>query len=759
MEADGSADALDALAPRLAAQEKLPSAGAAAATLNIPTAPSLATPAADESKRFYIRLHSSSGRCKSGGFCGSACSGTPTCALARRVHHQEELTGLNTCTQLGANTSTAASKATSTAASKAESKAASTTASKAESKGASTTASTAVSNALSKATSKAVSTTASKAALRAASTAVSRTASTTALKAASQAVSTTASKVALKAASKAVSRTASTTASLKAASKAVSTTAPEAASSKAALKALSTTASKAASGTSPPLAASEHSDDPTAVAAAAAEEQKLLAASAAADATRGSPRQLIAAEVPHAHHKAWCSSLSYAEKLKHLLDGRSVRRSLLQKEPPSTASICGQFAIPNHFAMLEDADRVSFYKEAILREGFSPEQSESQSEKKQQSDSLSGLHVLEVGCGPLALLSLLAVQQGAARVDALELNPGVYQFASTFVQQIGINSSRPQASGGQEQQLQQQQRQQQRLRVFRCYSKLFPLTPRSAAIGAPAIVQTSSSAPRVSKSSAPGEAAAAAKPTGSAQLPEEQCYDLVLHEILGDFASQEGVADVIRDIQERSASIPRSIPFAARTFIGISELPSPCCIKYPASEHPERSVISPRERLLQSVGLRFGEALLSTQLKAIEELHFECTMATQMLQRRTLMFDVERQGLFAGFLAAIEVEIRPGRFFGPIYEGQCDSWYTNFVLLGREIRVCKGDRIRVKTEVNLTNFQREQHMGLKGRRWVSVSRPSYVFNGDVLSQNGHVEPFGPIIIDFDEQACCIHPTE
>ncbi|OEH77944.1 hypothetical protein cyc_05532 [Cyclospora cayetanensis] len=494
----------------LPSQEKLPSAGAAAATLNIPTAPSLATPAADESKRFYIRLHSSSGRCKSGGFCGSACSGTPTCALARRVHHQEELTGLNTCTQLGANTSTAASKATSTAASKAESKAASTTASKAESKGASTTASTAVSNALSKATSKAVSTTASKAALRAASTAVSRTASTTALKAASQAVSTTASKVALKAASKAVSRTASTTASLKAASKAVSTTAPEAASSKAALKALSTTASKAASGTSPPLAASEHSDDPTAVAAAAAEEQKLLAASAAADATRGSPRQLIAAEVPHAHHKAWCSSLSYAEKLKHLLDGRSVRRSLLQKEPPSTASICGQFAIPNHFAMLEDADRVSFYKEAILREGFSPEQSESQSEKKQQSDSLSGLHVLEVGCGPLALLSLLAVQQGAARVDALELNPGVYQFASTFVQQIGSE-----------------------------------------------------------------------KPTGSAQLPEEQCYDLVLHEILGDFASQEGVADVIRDIQERSASIPRSIPFAARTFIGISELPSPCCIKYP----------------------------------------------------------------------------------------------------------------------------------------------------------------------------------
>lgn len=58
-------------------------------------------------------------------------------------------------------------------------------------------------------------------------------------------------------------------------------------------------------------------------------------------------------------------------------------------------------------------------------------------------------------------------------------------------------------------------------------------------------------------------------------------YDMVIHEILGDFASQEGAADVIRDIQERSATIPQSIPFAARTFVGVSELPSPCCIKCP----------------------------------------------------------------------------------------------------------------------------------------------------------------------------------
>ncbi|CDJ67319.1 hypothetical protein ENH_00034540 [Eimeria necatrix] len=47
---------------------------------------------------------------------------------------------------------------------------------------------------------------------------------------------------------------------------------------------------------------------------------------------------------------------------------------------------------------------------------------------------------------------------------------------------------------------------------------------------------------------------------------------------------------------------------------------------------------------------------------------------------------------------------------------------------------------------------------LTGRRWVSVSRSSYTFSGEVLPQNGCSETFGPIVIDFDEQACCVQPT-
>lgn len=63
-----------------------------------------------------------------------------------------------------------------------------------------------------------------------------------------------------------------------------------------------------------------------------------------------------------------------------------------------------------------------------------------------------------------------------------------------------------------------------------------------------------------------------------------------------------------------------------------------------------------------------------------------------------------------------------GLFFGPVYEGQCDSWYTNMVLLGKEISVVKGDRIVLKTEANLTNFQMEQHMvSLVHGCWLSCS--------------------------------------
>lgn len=95
-------------------------------------------------------------------------------------------------------------------------------------------------------------------------------------------------------------------------------------------------------------------------------------------------------------------------------------------------------------------------------------------------------------------------------------------------------------------------------------------------------------------SKATGICSCASDPPTDHQGQQEQykgeLYDMVLHEILGDFASQEGAADVIRDIQERTGMIPRSIPFAARTFVGVSELPSPCCIKCPVRQFSAKAM-------------------------------------------------------------------------------------------------------------------------------------------------------------------------
>ncbi|KAL8430814.1 hypothetical protein ACSSS7_005697 [Eimeria intestinalis] len=703
---------------------------------------------------------------------------------------------------------------------------------------------------------------------------------------------------------------------------------------------------------------------------------------------------------------------------------------MMQKNSPSTATICTQFAIPNHV----DADRVAFYKEAIVWERPLSFQETCGGQQRQQQHSgglsqVAGLRVLEVGCGPLALLSVLALQQGATQVDALELNTTVHQFASTFTHQIGVGA----AVSHEEVPGKKQTQQQQRLRVFRCYSKLFPLSPKPAAASGPAAhavdrlsaaicaeadspvhggaelvrhdsswgtshaegarhtaphteaaaavfaalhtpddgeagcaqaaaptasilgfdrrvgpclmgsassagikgahgalkkgvlisadaaatqssetcfsaspssvppdaaprgaqlasrkaccfspaaeshfsgasvavpldtqakapsqcsgaasacsaancfsstvgtfcgadISTSSpstAAPAVATSDSPSDqptlASATAAPLhafpaapaginnfrglrdvvqslkpcrkgrhslldrAGATVPpgmqrhcnsrsksirkgfctrpsqilhrrnrdpgacsrgsrseknQEQrqqhfqrkqqhrgcCYNLILHEILGDFASQEGAADVIRDIQSRTNSIPKSIPFAARTFIGISELPSPCCVKYPVGTSAKLREKRPGNNLaVFKCSQRTRPCLMigGRQQKRASNRSSPCFSSRNCYHQFAVPGDgyfvdeqedtgLERSCCAWVFKASEHAErsvlsprsrlLQSGLFFGPVYEGQCDSWYTNMVLLGRDIRVSRGDIIRVSTEANLTNFQRE----------------------------------------------------
>lgn len=118
---------------------------------------------------------------------------------------------------------------------------------------------------------------------------------------------------------------------------------------------------------------------------------------------------------------------------------------------PAHPFVC---AIDCRQAMLQDEDGVRFYKQAILwkmpttlkeqeqkkhlqEEGPHESLQESPNLKAQQQQQpqrlqqklhshVTGLRILEIGCGPLALLSLLAVQQGAAQVDAVEVSCSMF---------------------------------------------------------------------------------------------------------------------------------------------------------------------------------------------------------------------------------------------------------------------------------------------------------------------------------------------
>ncbi|PFH36888.1 hypothetical protein BESB_033460 [Besnoitia besnoiti] len=314
--------------------------------------------------------------------------------------------------------------------------------------------------------------------------------------------------------------------------------------------------------------------------------------------------------------------------------------------------------------------------------------------------------------------------------------------------------------------------------IHSCYSKLFPLPPPHLAPkpwGEAAAFPLASTAPALSQGGARTPPAAGAAPRRAARRlasppsaplsatparPPACYYEMIIHEILGDFASQEGAADVYLDIQRRLGYCPRSIPTAATTCVAPCTFPTRENVPYQASEHPERTIFSPRRRLFQSVGLQFSSLLLCDALLPMEQLRFEEPMERQMLQRRRLEFTVTRAGKFAGFVAGIDVEIRPGRHFGTVFERQCDSWYTNIVLLGKEIDVRRRDRITLFTVADLKNYQLDTVSHGVGKKkqavQLEVSRPTYTFQGFVERKDeGVIAEFGPVLIDYDEQASCV----
>lgn len=388
---------------------------------------------------------------------------------------------------------------------------------------------------------------------------------------------------------------------------------------------------------------------------------------------------------------AYFPDWSLNQKLDLLLKmGIVATTKVNESEEVHTLSICGQFAEENHLAMLQDSDRVSYYRKAMNWTGEA---------KSGGKKLVEGRRILEIGTGPICLLSINAVNAGAQHVVALEASRPSHCRAKKFVEAIGMSH---------------------KIDILHGYSKRVP-------------------------------AALFKNP------------EVVIHEIIGDFASQEGVADALLDVQERTGSIPLSIPFGAETLICPASLPEPEHFLYPAHSYEGRSILSPRRILLQSVRLNTSHLLLCEDFQAFETLKFQDPMKDQMEQRRVLNFVISRPGCMAGLLAVIKIEIYPGVFFGTFRNGETDSWYTSLVLLPEEVKVEPGDTICVESCADMRNYSKvrsskqPQKSGSKtDSRPVLVSKPTYSFTVTVFkpsfSFRRPFKSFSPIIVPFEEQA-------
>ncbi|KEP67266.1 UNVERIFIED_CONTAM: hypothetical protein HHA_212140 [Hammondia hammondi] len=430
------------------------------------------------------------------------------------------------------------------------------------------------------------------------------------------------------------------------------------------------------------------------------------------------------------------AGLSLQRKLDFLVEHSVACPTLPNSAPLSNAyTITSRFKERNHSSMLSDAARMNLYKLAI-----ETQVSRLLQEDRNRDECQRPHRVLEVGCGPFCVLSINAARAGAKNIVALEVVKRAAADAQAFVRMYGFDRV---------------------IKVVNAYSKECPLRrlaplspcastsaeaeavePRGAACAekksaSPEFLVTSSawmerstssclsspSSESVPPSASTGTRASASLSTCSARDdgPEESVkekkgegergqdghgpFDLIIHEIIGDICSNEGVADVVDDIQTRTGSIPASVPYAARTWFTPCELPRPRHILFPHHRYPLRTILSPNRVLLQSVDMQFSSLRLSDSFAPLEELLFEEPMRPQLLQKRRAEFKCMRSGKLCGLLLCNEVEVLKGVSIDNRESSAASHWYTNVALLRREVRVRRGDIIVVYSCADLRNYQ------------------------------------------------------
>eukprot|EP00434_Breviolum_minutum_P021780 symbB.v1.2.019225.t1/scaffold1565.1/size111341/12 len=217
------------------------------------------------------------------------------------------------------------------------------------------------------------------------------------------------------------------------------------------------------------------------------------------------------------------------------------------------------------------------------------------------------------------------------------------------------------------------------------------------------------------------------------ELPEP--VDLIVHEILGEIASREGVVASLRDAERFLSATAKqgkrwSVPSRARTFLAPAEMPKPTYFDSLKSRTGTLLAMpGPGTRMLRFPHLPVSDCILA-EPEIFEDLHWG-EEQLDLLQRRKVRFRVTREGVLSGFLFFITVHFPDGEAAEVSSADEESHWANSFCTVDRPTPVGPGDMIEVESEVDLRSDTPSyvlQAKLLRGATGVETLVPRYVFN-------------------------------
>lgn len=293
-------------------------------------------------------------------------------------------------------------------------------------------------------------------------------------------------------------------------------------------------------------------------------------------------------------------------------------------------------------------------------------------------EAAKGKVVVDMGTGALALLAIIAAKAGATHVYAIEVQAAAAESARRAVEAAGLS---------------------ERITVLEGFST-----------------------------------------DSDVVLPTKA--DLMVHELIGEIAGEEGVVaavvDALRRHMVQPLSPPISIPARTRSLVAPCEYPDAAyCARLPAA-------------LLETPGcaraLKLPAIPMTTRLsppQTFEDLRFELG-APAASQAHNLRFVAARAGRLRGL--AVHVELFVGAGAGDAeadvssaWEGS--HWRTILLLLDDEVAVAEGQVMLVRTSAELAGAQ-----------------PQYWFEVLLEEAGGALRPLAPARMSYPEAALNVNDS-